>query len=146
MVSATLTIVNIDLVTARDLIKSVGTAMYSRRRMVASSDSPFTLRIDMDLRLLASAFCGAALTLAVVSFASASRPQSQCTVDLADTNARLSAIEKNLATIPTLASDISKLQAAPGSTTAQWQSDITQKLDRLESDLLDFQYQSTLRH
>jgi hypothetical protein len=100
----------------------------------------------MDLRLLASAFCGAALTLAVVSFASAPRPQSQCTVDLADTNARLSAIEKNLATIPTLSGDISRLQAAPGTTTAQWQSDITQKLDRLESDLLDFQYQSTLRH
>jgi hypothetical protein len=99
----------------------------------------------MDLRLLASAFCGAALTLAAVSFASAPRPQSQCAVDLADTNARLSAIEKNLATIPTLSSDISKLQTA-GTTTAQWQSDVTQKLDRLESDLLDFKYESTLRH
>jgi hypothetical protein len=98
----------------------------------------------MDLRLLASAFCGAALTLAVVSFASAPRPQSQCAVDLADTNARLSAIEKKLATIPTLSSDISKLQAS-GTTTAQWQSDVTQKLDRLESDLLDFKYESTLR-
>jgi hypothetical protein len=114
--------------------------------MVAFPNSPFTLRIDMDLRLLASAFCGAALTLAVVSLASAPHPQNQCAVDLADTNARLSAIEKNVAIIPSLSSDTSKLQAAAGTTTAQWQSDVTQKLDRLESDLLDFKYESTLRH
>jgi fermentation-respiration switch protein FrsA (DUF1100 family) len=67
-------------------------------------------------------------------------------VHIADTNARLSAIEKNVAIIPTLSSDISKLQAASGTTTVQWQSDVTQKLDRLESDLLDFKYESTLRH
>jgi hypothetical protein len=99
----------------------------------------------MELRLLAGAFCGAALTLAVVSFANAPRPQSSCAAELADINARLSAIEKDLATIPTLSSDISALQAA-GTASAKWQGDVTQKLERIDSDVLHFEYETTLRH
>jgi hypothetical protein len=39
----------------------------------------------MDLRLLAGVFCGSALTLAVVAFGDAPRPQSSCTMQ-ADRN------------------------------------------------------------
>jgi hypothetical protein len=48
----------------------------------------------MDLRLLAGVFCGSALTLAVVAFGDAPRPQSPCTMQVADINARLSGMEK----------------------------------------------------
>jgi septal ring factor EnvC (AmiA/AmiB activator) len=99
----------------------------------------------MDIRLIASAFCGSALTVAFVSFASAPRAQNQCTVDLANTNSRLSEIEQSLASISTLSKAISELQTSSASSTA-WQSEVTKKLDNINSNLLEFHYQSTLGH
>ena len=91
----------------------------------------------MDLRLLAGVFCGSALTLAVVSFADVPRPQSPCTIQIADINARLSAMEKNLATMPALSSDVSALKAAD-TANVKWQGDTTQKLDEVNMNLINF--------
>jgi type II secretory pathway component PulM len=91
----------------------------------------------MDLRLLAGVFCGSALTLAVVSFADAPRAQSPCTMQVADINARLSEMEKNLATMPTLSSDVSALKAAD-TANVKWQRDAVQKLDEISKNLLLF--------
>ena len=91
----------------------------------------------MDLRLLAGVFCGSALTLAVVSFADAPRPQSPCMMQVADINARLSAMEKNLATMPALSSDVSALKAAD-TANLKWQGDTTQKLDEINMNLINF--------
>jgi hypothetical protein len=99
----------------------------------------------MDLRLLAGVFCGSALTLAVVSFADAPRPQSPCTMQVADINARLSEVEKNLATMPALSSDVAALKAA-GTANVKWEGDAIQKLDEINMNLLHFQYSTTLRH
>ena len=91
----------------------------------------------MDLRLLAGVFCGSALTLAVVSFADAPRPQSPCTMQVADINARLSEIGKNLATMPALSSDVAALKSAD-TANVKWQGDATQKLDEINKNLIDF--------
>jgi hypothetical protein len=89
----------------------------------------------MDLRLLADVFCGSALTLTVVSFADAPRPQSPCTTQVADINARLSGMEKKLATMPALSNDVSALKAAD-TANVKWQGDATQKLDEITKNLL----------
>jgi hypothetical protein len=99
----------------------------------------------MDLRLLAGVFCGSALTLAVVSFADAPRPQSPCTMQVADINARLSEMGKILATMPALSSDVAALKAAD-TAKVQWQGAAAQKLDEINMNLLNFQYSTTLRH
>jgi hypothetical protein len=99
----------------------------------------------MDLRLLAGVFCGSALTLGVVSFADAPRPQSPCTMQVPDINARLSEMEKNLATMPALSSDVAALKAAD-TANVKWQGDAMQKLDEINMNLLNFQYSTTLRH
>jgi hypothetical protein len=91
----------------------------------------------MDLRLLGGVFCGSALTLAVVSFADAPRPQSPCTMQVADINARLSEIGKNLATMPALSSDVAALKSAD-TANVKWQGDATQKLDEINKNLIDF--------
>jgi hypothetical protein len=91
----------------------------------------------MDLRLLAGVFCGSALTLAVVSFADAPRPQGSCTVQVADINARLSEMGKNLATMPALSADVSALKAAD-TANVKWQGDATQKLDEINMNLINF--------
>ena len=83
--------------------------------------------------------------MAVVSFASAPRAQNQCTVDLTNINSRLSAIEQSVAGVPAISSGISALQTSSASSAA-WQSGVTQKLDQINSNLLEFHYQSTLRH
>jgi hypothetical protein len=99
----------------------------------------------MDIRLIASALRGSALTMAVVSFASAPRAQNQCTVDLANINSRFSAIEQSMASVPALSNAISALQTSSASSAA-WQSGVTEKLDQINSNLLEFHYQSTLHH
>jgi hypothetical protein len=98
----------------------------------------------MDLRLLAGVFCGSALTLAVVSFA-APRPESPCTMQIGDINTRLSEMEKHLATMPALLSDVSALITA-NTANVKWQGDAMQKLDEVNMNLLHFQYSTTLRH
>jgi hypothetical protein len=99
----------------------------------------------MDIRLIASAFCGSALTMAVVSFASTPRAQNQCTADIANISSRLSAIEQSVASVPALSNAIAALQAASASSDT-WQSGVTAKLDQINANLLEFRYQSTLRH
>jgi ABC-type Fe3+-siderophore transport system permease subunit len=99
----------------------------------------------MDIRLIASAFCGSALTMAVVAFASAPHAQNQCTVDLANINSRFSAIEQSMASVAALSNAVSALQTSSASSAA-WQSGVTEKLDRINSNLLEFHYQSTLHH
>jgi hypothetical protein len=89
----------------------------------------------MDLRLFAGVFCGSALTLAVVSFADAPRAQSPCTMQVADINARLTEMEKNLATMPALSSDVSALKAAD-TANVMWQRDAMQKLAEISKNLL----------
>ena len=96
----------------------------------------------MDLRLLSGFLCGSALTLAAVSFADP-RPQSSCTMQVADINTRLSKIEKNLAIIPTLSNDISALTVA-NTANVKWQGDVTQKLNEINVNILHFQYSTTL--
>jgi hypothetical protein len=49
-------------------------------------------------------------------------------------HARLSGMEKNLATMPALWSDVSALKA--GDTAKKWQGDATQKLDEISKNLL----------
>jgi hypothetical protein len=91
----------------------------------------------MDIRLLAGVICGSALTLAVVSFADAPRRQSQCTMQVADINARLSEMGKNLATMPALSSDVAALKAA-NTANVKWQGDATQKLEEINTNLINF--------
>jgi hypothetical protein len=91
----------------------------------------------MDLRLLAGVFLGSALTLAVVSFADAPRPQGSCAMQVADINARLSEMGKNLATMPELSADVSALKAAD-TANVKWQGDATQKLDEINMNLINF--------
>jgi hypothetical protein len=47
----------------------------------------------------------------------------------------LSVMEKNLATMPALSSDVSALKAAD-TANVKWQSDATQKLDEISMNLL----------
>ena len=91
----------------------------------------------MDLRLLAGVFCGSALTLAIVSLADAPRPQGSCTMQVADINARLGEMGKNLATMPALSADVSELKAAD-TANVKWQGDATQKLDEINMNLINF--------
>lgn len=96
----------------------------------------------MDLRLLAGVFCGSALTIALASIAGP-RPQSSCT-QVADVNTRLDAIEKNIATLSSISSEVSTLEAA-STANAKWQADTTKKLDEINLNLLNFQYNESLR-
>jgi hypothetical protein len=91
----------------------------------------------MDLRLLAGVFCGSALTLAVVSFADAPRPQSPCAMQVADINARLSKMGKDLATMSALSTDVAALKASD-TANVKWRGDATQKLDEINMNLLNF--------
>jgi hypothetical protein len=58
-------------------------------------------------------------------------------MQVADINARLSAMEKNLATMPALSSDVSALKAAD-TANVKWQGDTTQKLDEIDMNLINF--------
>ena len=91
----------------------------------------------MDLRLLAGVFCGSAVTLAFVSFADAPRPQGSCTIQVAEINARLSEMGKNLAAVRALSADVSALKAAD-TANVKWQGDVTQKLDEINMNLINF--------
>ena len=58
-------------------------------------------------------------------------------MQVADINARLSGIEKTLATMPALSSDVSALKAAD-TAHVKWQGDATQKLDEINMNLINF--------
>ncbi|MGD0493928.1 MAG: hypothetical protein ABSC32_20570 [Steroidobacteraceae bacterium] len=99
----------------------------------------------MDLRVLAGVFCGVAFTLAVVSFADTPRPQSQCTMQVSEINARLTKIEKSLAAVPALSSDVASLKATD-TANVKWQGDAMQKLNEINLNLLNFQANVMSRH
>jgi hypothetical protein len=83
--------------------------------------------------------------MAVVSFASAPRTENRCTENLTNINNRLSAIEQSMAGVPALSNQLSALQASSASGAA-WQSGGTEKLDQINSTVLEFHYQTTLHH
>jgi len=58
-------------------------------------------------------------------------------MQVADINARLSEIGKNLATMPALSSDVAALKSAD-TANVKWQGDATQKLDEINKNLIDF--------
>jgi hypothetical protein len=58
-------------------------------------------------------------------------------MQVADLNARLREMGKNLATMPALSADVSALKAADIAN-VKWQGDATQKLDEINMNLINF--------